>query len=197
MHQEEIKDLYGYLRAVDLWDSDTRLYRGVSDPTFHLIPSVGRIEVSDPFGPNSPHSVPLPTRRLEYEKKLLQEFQHRSLPFLTFTPRSEMEWLCLAQHYGVPTRLLDWSTNPLVALYFACEQYPERGGAVYLRHQPAWLNEFHQVDPFQEFEQVYGVRPEHADRRFVNQEAVFTVQPDNRIALSDDAMSVSARASHP
>lgn len=38
-------------------------------------------------------------------------------------PHSMLEWLSVMQHYGVPTRLLDFTTNPYAALYFGLETY--------------------------------------------------------------------------
>lgn len=50
-----------------------------------------------------------------------------------FVPTQTMDdigYLVLAQHYGIPTTLLDWTSNPLVALFFACEPENQADGAV-------------------------------------------------------------------
>lgn len=44
-------------------------------------------------------------------------------------PRSKLSWLSVMQHYGVPTRLLDFTESPYVALYFALESYSPLSGS--------------------------------------------------------------------
>nr|WP_246344869.1 FRG domain-containing protein [Conexibacter arvalis] len=64
-------------------------------------------------------------RLLETELRLITRFRQRSLPLWPEGyPQRDWEQLFAMQHFGVPTRLLDWSENALVGAYFAASHQP-------------------------------------------------------------------------
>ena len=91
------------------------VFRGHSDISFKLVPSVGR-------GKHTSKS------REKYESSLFEIFCREARAYVDSFPTDDWERLALAQHFGLPTRLLDWTANPLVALYFAVEENPGAHG---------------------------------------------------------------------
>jgi hypothetical protein len=104
---------------------DTGVYRGASVATRPLLTSLDKLG-----GMNPPHS------KADLEEHVLRNFIRYSRPHLDATrPHDDWELLITAQHYGVPTRLLDWTYSPLVAAFFATRplaaDVPERDRAVW------------------------------------------------------------------
>ena len=107
-----IRGVEDFLRKIKRFagPGDYRIYfRGHGQPVDALVPSVGRRHYY--LG----KSLLFDDRA---ERHLLEQFRRHAYEHLGRIP-NEWETLFLARHYGLPTRLLDWTSNPLVALYFA------------------------------------------------------------------------------
>jgi hypothetical protein len=144
------------------------MFRGQANAAWSLRPSIMRSMTFPDLPMRNGKSV---------EQRWLEEFKRRAVPFLESAPTNDWEWLLLAQHHGLPTRLLDWTTNPLVALYFAVAGNSGSYDAVVFSYnhdrEPVDVNKVH---PFT-MSRVEVFEPRHIDKRVTTQGSVFTAMP--------------------
>jgi len=109
------------------------LFRGQEDADWTLLPSIHRAATND-----GRHSLPPASELLRFESFLTGkfcEFAPNYLPVATLSAtHGAIDWWPLMRHYGVPTRIIDWTASFYVALYFAVAKAPDKDGAIYVIH---------------------------------------------------------------
>ena len=127
----KLGSLKDYVELVQKTQSNTDCelwFRGCGKAGHELLPSLYR------------H----PTKRLpdelgSLERSLVTRFTQRSIPFHSRVLATRWDSLFFMQHYGVPTRLLDWSENPFIAFYFAVMGAARDDAGKYVEDAAVWV----------------------------------------------------------
>jgi len=150
-----------------------RLFRGqhTDEP---LLPSIVRLAIEKGFTPAKINDI---------EKQMLERFRPESVPMLNVAKElTNWDLLSIAQHHGMPTRLLDWTANALAGLWFAVTTDPpdnEKYGVVWVLDGPN-EKEFNPNDDIFDLRKTYFFQPFHLDRRISAQSAWFSIFRHNR-----------------
>lgn len=126
MIEKTVQSIAEFVDALreDHKEGNATWFRGHADSSWSLLPGIMRSDTDISEG------------------SLLARFKQSAAMLTERSPSTSFDWTFLMQHYGVPTRLLDWSESPLVALFFAVDEisvYPDADAAVWCL-KPILLN---------------------------------------------------------
>ncbi|MCS3745787.1 hypothetical protein FHY18_001348 [Xanthomonas arboricola] len=169
MKQSEIKSFLDFIKVTDEYGffGELILFRGQAIKG-NLLPGIARSE---------------PGRNTEkIERHVLEQLQLQGASLLSMYGGTLLDDLVVAQHYGMKTRLLDWTINPLVALWFACSDREPGDAYVYALESDNFLvKDLYKQDPFDQ-SRTRVFQPRLNNERIIAQDGWFTLHPFSNVA---------------
>ncbi len=165
---EKIESFASYISFVEKnCKKEDILFRG-QQQDWSLLPRLARIKTKGRLRPSEYH--------------MLIDFERLSLPHININLKHKLDKLAFAQHNGMATRLLDWTLNPLAALWFAVCIPPAKDGQENLKDGVVWIYHVSDEDtwalphrePYPE-EGIFIYRPNHVTSQITAQQALFTL----------------------
>lgn len=173
MKNIEISSVAEFHETVAAQRTIAPIFRGEGKATYSLLPRIGRCYRYHTQCLSGCKGRPF---SIADELSAFKDFQMRAIPYLQQRIENDWEWLALAQNHGLPTRLLDWTENPLVAAFFAC--YEKYGGdsVIYVLDRRKFEVPLKSDSPFK-IEKTLIVQASHNSPRVTAQSGLFTVHP--------------------
>lgn len=174
MDTKYINNVSDFHYLVESMHSYHPIYRGVEDENYKLLTTMGRAIIKNKSLINNgvtDYEVNYTTERTSFDC-----FKRHIKPYLDNQTNDDWKLLALAQHHGLPTRLMDWTLNPLVAVYFSCHNnYQARNAAIYV------IKDMYEIDSIDKYNGPFSVNkvcifePSHVTRRITAQSGLFTL----------------------
>jgi hypothetical protein len=174
-----VRSVIELLSLVEHYQPET-MFRGHGNASWPLVPSLARFA---PYVADGYDDI------AGLESHLLEKFCQYSIPFRDLRSLSYIEQLVHCQHFGLPTRLLDWSTNPLKALFFAVEdpQLDHVDGCVHITEPTGWWEGTKHI---KSVESLSAFFPELLHDRVAAQDACFIAFPFPKSGVAIREMTV-------
>lgn len=168
MKEIKLKSIKHWHELMENYRLNYYKFRGQSDVDWKLIPKAGRPEYSS-----------------QNDKIIFKQWKRRAKFYLKQNGLDNWEMLSIAQHTGLPTRFLDWSQSPMVALFFCCFENIEKDGAVFA-FPPHNYVDTENKNPFEQKTDVVFYQPITANERLANQFGYFSVHknPNKEFKMS-------------
>jgi FRG domain len=152
---------------------DGWIFRGHADESWRLVPKGGRPAYAG------------------QDANLFKAWKRRAIEHIPTVELSQWDWLSIAQHHGLATRLLDWTINPLTAAFFAvCES--KLGPALIhaARFEPAYREPPPSIRDPLDFAGITIFMPRQVAPRISRQGGLFTIHNPPDTALDDVPSSI-------